>query len=70
MAELPSGTVTFLFTDIEGSTALWEHDRLARAKAVAVHRPLRDMTRGGLATSASSVSRRPSSAPVCRPPMG
>ena len=25
MAELPSGTVTFLFTDIEGSTALWEH---------------------------------------------
>ena len=24
MAELPSGTVTFLFTDIEGSTARWE----------------------------------------------
>ena len=24
MAELPSGTVTFLFTDVEGSTALWE----------------------------------------------
>src|SRR5437763_2671395 len=24
MAELPAGTVTFLFTDIEGSTRLWE----------------------------------------------
>ena len=24
MAELPTGTVTYLFTDIEGSTALWE----------------------------------------------
>ena len=27
MPDLPSGTVTFLFTDIEGSTALWERDR-------------------------------------------
>src|SRR5918997_4437095 len=25
MAELPTGTVTFLFTDIEGSTTRWEH---------------------------------------------
>ncbi len=25
-ANLPSGTVTFLFTDIEGSTPLWEHE--------------------------------------------
>ncbi len=36
MTDLPSGTVTFLFTDLEGSTRLWEehpdamHDALAR----------------------------------------
>src|SRR4051812_32337198 len=24
MSELPTGTITFLLTDIEGSTALWE----------------------------------------------
>ena len=37
MRELPSGTVTFLFTDIEGSTALWERDQVATATAVARH---------------------------------
>jgi class 3 adenylate cyclase len=31
MPDLPSGTVTFLFTDIEGSSALWERDRVAMA---------------------------------------
>ena len=42
VSELPSGTVTFLFTDLEGSTRLWQeypdamravlarHDRLVR----------------------------------------
>ena len=29
----PSGTVTFLFTDIEGSTKRWEHDRVAMQAA-------------------------------------
>ena len=37
MADLPSGTVTFLFTDIEGSTVLWEQDRAAMASAVERH---------------------------------
>ena len=37
MRDLPSGTVTFLFTDIEGSTALWERDRVAMATAVERH---------------------------------
>ena len=37
MAELPSGTVTFLFTDVEGSTALWEHDAAAMQGALARH---------------------------------
>ena len=32
MPDLPSGTVTFLFTDIEGSTKLWEqHQEMMRA---------------------------------------
>ncbi len=32
MSELPTGTITFLFTDVEGSTRLWEqHPRAMRA---------------------------------------
>ena len=35
MAELPSGTVTFLFTDLEGSTRQWEehHEAMVGARA-------------------------------------
>jgi class 3 adenylate cyclase len=33
----PTGTVTFLFTDIEGSTKLWERDASAMQKALARH---------------------------------
>ncbi len=32
---LPTGTVAFLFTDVEGSTRLWERDRAAMAVATA-----------------------------------
>jgi len=35
---LPTGTITFLFTDIEGSTPLWECDPAAMQKAVSRHR--------------------------------
>ena len=42
MPDLPSGTVTFLFTDIEGSTALWERDRRRWRLAVERHLALLD----------------------------
>src|SRR5713101_473706 len=35
--KLPSGTVTFLFTDIEGSTRLWESHRDTMPAALARH---------------------------------
>ena len=37
MPELPSGTVTFLFTDIEGSTQRWEHDAAVMSGVRARH---------------------------------
>jgi predicted ATPase/class 3 adenylate cyclase len=42
MTAWPSGTVTFLFTDIEGSTALWEEDQAAMRRAVDRHFALLD----------------------------
>src|SRR5262249_20780605 len=37
MADMPSGTVTFLFTDLEGSTRLWEEHPEAMVEALARH---------------------------------
>jgi predicted ATPase/class 3 adenylate cyclase len=37
VASPPTGTVTFLFTDIEGSTTLWERDAEAMEEALARH---------------------------------
>lgn len=37
MPELPSGTVTFLFTDLEGSTRLWEQHRADMVPALERH---------------------------------
>ena len=33
----PSGTVTFLFTDVEGSTRLWAADKEAMSASLLVH---------------------------------
>jgi predicted ATPase/class 3 adenylate cyclase/Flp pilus assembly protein TadD len=41
----PSGTVTFLFSDIEGSVQRWERDRDAMATALARHN---DLVRAGI----------------------
>lgn len=47
---VPSGIVTFLFTDVEGSTRLWARDRAAMSASLEVHdRVLRETveSRGG-----------------------
>jgi predicted ATPase/class 3 adenylate cyclase len=36
-SKLPSGTVTFLFTDIEGSTRLWETESAAMTLSLSLH---------------------------------
>src|SRR5438132_1394474 len=40
MSDLPTGTVTFLFTDIEGSTRLWEEHPDQMRLALARHNSL------------------------------
>ena len=35
--QLPSGVVTFLFTDVEGSTQLWAADTSAMGESLRVH---------------------------------
>ena len=70
MLELPSGTVTFLFTDIEGSTALWERDRVAMAAAVAQHMALLDaaiQAHGGIHFKTVGDGVQPPSRPHRRP---
>jgi predicted ATPase/class 3 adenylate cyclase/Tfp pilus assembly protein PilF len=42
MREYPSGTVTFLFTDVEGSTRRWEQDSVATRTAIERHFALLD----------------------------
>ena len=72
VAELPSGTVTFLFTDLEGSTCLWEqfpdvmqpalgrHDAILRAAVVgfggAIVKGTGDGVHGVFATAQAAVS--------------
>ena len=50
MSDNPTGTVTFLFTDVEGSTRLWATDSIAMSSSLLVHdRIMRDAieSRGG-----------------------
>ena len=54
MAELPSGTVTFLFTDLEGSTRLWDEQPEAIRGALARHD---DIVRGAIRPTAATSSR-------------
>jgi hypothetical protein len=55
VAELPSGTVTFLFTDIEGSTRLWEDHQDAMKDALSRHDViLREPTAATVAASGPS----------------
>jgi class 3 adenylate cyclase len=54
MAGLPSDTVTFLFTDLEGSTRRWEDDADAMRVAVARHDVLLEdaiISQGGMVFS-------------------
>ena len=37
MSSLPSGTITFLFTDIEGSTSLWKKFPQTMPEGLALH---------------------------------
>src|SRR6476659_6443987 len=37
MPDLPTGALTFLFTDVEGSTRLWEEEPAAMSTALARH---------------------------------
>lgn len=37
VGENPTGTVSFLFTDVEGSTTRWQHDDGSMARALAAH---------------------------------
>lgn len=67
MAQFPSGTVSFLFTDIAGSTALWERDRTAMRGAVERRLELLDaavVAHGACASRSSATPYRPPRAAV------
>jgi class 3 adenylate cyclase len=47
MGALPTGTVTFLFTDVEGSTRLWEEHPEGMRRALVQHDAIIDAAVGG-----------------------
>jgi class 3 adenylate cyclase len=46
MSSLPTGTVTFFFTDIQGSTRLWERDASRMQSALVRHNEIIESTVG------------------------
>jgi DNA-binding SARP family transcriptional activator len=60
---MPSGVVTFLLTDVEGSTEAWEHDAAAMDHALARHDAVieRVVSEGGGVTPPCRCSRAPRS---------
>jgi class 3 adenylate cyclase len=51
---LPTGTVTFLFTDVEGSTRLWAVDKDAMSASLVVHD---ELVRRAVASTTAMCSR-------------
>jgi class 3 adenylate cyclase len=62
-APLPTGTVTFLFSDIEGSTQRWEQHRDEMKTAVAWHDTI---VRKAVEAKRHSTRREPSSTRIGR----
>ncbi len=62
MESPPTGTVTFLFTDIEGSTLRWQDEPEAMRALLAEHdaiwRDVIDKRHGWLSSTPVTVSRR------------
>jgi predicted ATPase/class 3 adenylate cyclase len=54
MTDLPTGTITFLYTDIEGSTRLWEHQPDAMRRALQRHDAI---LRGSIVSNGGQVFR-------------
>jgi class 3 adenylate cyclase len=52
----PTGTVTFLFSDIEGSAQRWDRDRAAMQDAVRRHDALMRTASSGRANAAQNAS--------------
>ncbi len=65
MTALPSGTVTFLFTDIEGSTRLWEEQPEQATRLVADHDRIMQTT---VEAHGVGCSRQPAGGPSHRTP--
>jgi predicted ATPase/class 3 adenylate cyclase len=54
MTDLPTGTITFFYTDIEGSTRLWEHQPNAMRRALERHDAI---LRGAIASNGGQIFR-------------